>query len=64
MGIGVIVFSIFLFYLIGRDLDRADLAKRWASDNGCTYIGRARDLNSVAFFKCGDEIKLKHIQIQ
>ena len=59
----LICFMAFLVVvIIPEDMDRSSRAENLANEMGCTYLGNARDLNTVKFFQCGDEIVLKRVK--
>jgi hypothetical protein len=58
----IITFIGFFVYVIPLDMDRTKRAEQLATEMGCTYIGNARDLNSVKFFQCGENIVLRRVK--
>ena len=62
LGTLVLATLFLLFVVLPEDMERSARAKQLADDMGCTYIGSARDLNSVKFFQCGDDIVLKRVR--
>ena len=61
----VILFTIFgivltgvlvlMGFVIQQDHKRSEMAEQY----GCTYLGTARDLIGVTFYKCNNEIIMK-----
>ena len=60
MLIGTMAFLVVV--IIPEDMDRTSRAENLANGMGCTYIGNPRDLNTVKFFQCGDEIVIKRVR--
>jgi hypothetical protein len=61
--IGVIAIMLTLIVLgATQDLRRSNQAEKLGMDANCQYIGRARDLNSVAFFDCDGKIVMWRVE--
>jgi hypothetical protein len=45
-----------------KDSKRSNQAEELGMDANCQYIGRARDLNSVAFFDCDGKIVMWRVE--
>jgi hypothetical protein len=61
--IAVLVF-MFAMIVFGAYTDsiRYEKAEKFERDLGCEYIGRARDLKSVAFYDCKGEIVMRRVK--
>jgi hypothetical protein len=53
--------GIVIFFLIPREHDRSVRAENLAED-GCVTLGHPRDLNTVYFYDCGGEIRMKRVK--
>lgn len=51
-----------LFYVLYIVNDENEKLTFKAHSQGCEYIGRARDLNRVAFFDCNGTIKMERVK--
>jgi hypothetical protein len=62
----IIALLVFMFSLIVlgayTDSIRYEKAEKLEQDLGCEYIGRPRDLRSVAFFDCKGEIVMRRVK--
>lgn len=61
MAFFFVFFVVFMGWAIPEHIERTSKAKE-AIDVGCVYLGSARDLNSVHFYDCNGEIKMKRIK--
>ena len=50
-----------IFYLIPREYERSTRAETIAEE-GCIALGHPRDLNTVYFYDCGGEIRMKRVK--
>jgi hypothetical protein len=58
----VILVASIIFWLIPKEIARSDRARDIAKQQGCEYIGSARDLPQVKFMDCGGEIKMVKVK--
>ena len=58
----VIVLLYVLFALLPKQVERESAAKAIAEENGCTFLGHPRDLNTVFFFDCNGTVIVKRIK--
>ena len=58
----VVLCAALFFWVIPNDIARADRARDIAKQQGCEYIGSARDLPQVKFMDCGGEIKMMRVK--
>ena len=62
IGAGVILMITLIVLGASKDLRRTNQAKELGMNENCQYIGRARDLNSVAFFDCDGKIVMWRVE--
>jgi len=61
--IAVLVFMLAMIALASyKDSIRYEKAEKFEQDLGCEYIGRPRDLRSVAFYDCKGEIVMRRVK--
>jgi hypothetical protein len=61
--IAVLVFMLALIVFASyTDLIRYKKAEKFEQDLSCDYIGRPRDLRSVAFYDCKGEIVMRRVK--
>jgi hypothetical protein len=62
----IIAVLVFMFAMIVfasyTDSIRYKKAEKFEQDLGCEYIGRPRDLRSVAFYDCKGEIVMRRVK--
>jgi hypothetical protein len=58
----VILVASIIFWLIPKEIARSDRARDIAKQQGCEYIGSARDLPQVKFMDCSGEIKMVKVK--
>lgn len=56
------VMGYVIVVLLPNQLDRESRAKDIAIESGCSYIGHARDLNTVFFFDCNGTVVMRRIK--
>lgn len=62
MGLAIVTLMFVVVILLPDQLDRESRAKDIAIESGCTYLGHARDLNTVFFFDCAGTIVMKRVK--
>lgn len=60
-AITVIIGLLLIFTLIALVIIQDNERSQIAVQHGCEYLGTARDLNKVVFFKCNDDIVMKPV---
>lgn len=59
---GIALLTVWLFFwLIPQAIQRDNRAEA-STEPGCKYLGHPRDLNTVYFYDCDGEIKLKRVK--
>lgn len=53
-----------LMIRIPQIIDQDDRAETIAAEQGCEYIGNARDLRSVKFMDCNGEVKVYRVKVK
>ena len=51
-----------LFVLVPAQVQRMTKAENNPPEEGCVFLGNARDLTTVFFYDCNGEIKMKRIK--
>jgi hypothetical protein len=66
MDKAIIAVLVFMFAMIVfasyKDSIRYEKAEKFEQESGCEYIGRPRDLRSVAFYDCKGEIVMRRVK--
>ena len=66
MDKAIIAVLVFMFAMIVfasyTDSIRYKKAEKFEQESGCEYIGRPRDLRSVAFYDCKGEIVMRRVK--
>jgi hypothetical protein len=60
-AIGVVLAGV-VFWVMPKEIARTDQARTFAEQQGCEYLGSARDLLEVKFMDCGGEIKMMRVK--
>jgi len=59
---GLAFMAVLVALIAVSDVEKVEQAEKKAQDMDCEYIGRARDLGSVAFFDCKGEIVMRRVK--
>ena len=59
---GILLMFALIVFGAYKDSKRSNQAKELGMNLNCEYIGRARDLNSVAFFDCDGKIVMWRVK--
>ena len=60
-AIGIVLAAV-VFWVMPKEIARTDQARTFAEQQGCEYLGSARDLREVKFMDCGGEIKMVRVK--
>jgi hypothetical protein len=52
------VMAAVVFWVVPTEIARSDRVRAVAEQQGCEYLGKARDLSEVRFMDCDGEIKM------
>jgi hypothetical protein len=56
------VMAAVVFWVMPKEIARTDQARAFAEQQGCEYLGSARDLREVKFMDCAGEIKMVRVK--
>ena len=60
--LGLVFMLALIVFASYKDSKRYEKAEKFEQDLGCEYIGRPRDLRSVAFFDCKGVIVMRRVK--
>lgn len=62
LWVGIAFLFVWLFFVLIPQAIQRDNRAEEATELGCKYIGHPRDLNTVYFYDCDGEVRMKRVK--